>query len=248
MLSLFAALLLANEYDKLQDIEDNEPFPQVPPRPSCLGQNTFLDRSGNCRCKEGYDYGNASDINGCWRCQNKCDKNANCIFPGICECKKEYVGDGSTCKLVLPVMKGMEPETGPVGTTVNISFSYNISMEYDAAYCRFGTFPVTAFQKESKYILCHAPLLKSNSAKVSISFDAIHWSTEEYIFTYTEKNSNLKNVIKVIILISLLAFISILVYQRFAKKEKAEEDEPLLQGGPKGKQKVPDLSKKRNIL
>lgn len=222
----------------------HEPEPEFPPDQlieSCIGPNTIKLQTGKCVCKNGFPFGNPNNESGCWNCEEDCHDDAKCVFPGKCQCRNGYSGDGTeSCKPIIPKIVGLSPSYGLSGTKINISYIYEDKNTPKVAYCKFGSIPIDATVITPDYIQCESPKRKSEVVPISISFNADIWSTEEFFFKYTEKVDPIR--LFPFIFGSLL-IIGIIVYTLFklqgeSNKKKFDDDRVSFLG-PRKKNKGP---------
>lgn len=162
---------------------EQEIFPPDQIQGSCDGANTIRILSGECKCAQGFPFGDPSGIQGCWNCEDDCNDDAKCIYPGICQCIPGFKGNGvRECEPITPKLLSFYPKSGKAGTNINISYSMLNNSNPLNAYCKFGSIPIDAKFVTSNYIICEVPKMKSEDALLTISLDAMAWSTEEFYF------------------------------------------------------------------
>jgi hypothetical protein len=161
-------------------------------REPCPGPNTFRNAYGFCSCLNDFPYGEPDTEKGCWKCDPFCHAFAACLYPGLCQCEPRYHGNGvDRCDPILPQILSISPKEGysEEQTTVNVSYAFDVQgdTERKAAYCRFGLIYHTAEVVTASYIQCVAPPRPPQQVNLAISFDAVHWSTDHFLFLYKQK-------------------------------------------------------------
>jgi hypothetical protein len=156
------------------------------------GPNTVRNSHGFCSRLADFPYGEPDTKNGCWRCDPFCHGFAACLYPGVCQCEPRYRGNGADrCDPILPQVLAISPREGysEQPTAVNVSYAFDVrgDAEPKAAYCRFGLIYHTAEAVTPSHIQCVAPPQPPQQVNLAISFDAVHWSTEQLLFLYKKK-------------------------------------------------------------
>ena len=218
---------------------------------SCPGPNSIRLPIGICQCRNGFPFGDPNDSKGCWKCQDKCDSNAECVYPGKCVCKESYFGDGiKTCEMKIPKILSYTPSEGKNGTIVNISYSYPNSLVYKYAFCKFGSIPVNSIELTDNYMLCSSPQKNPSTVTLSISFDAIHWSSEDAYFTYLEERDSFRFVqfFLLSIAITLSSIFSIDKIHNYLHKKNDDESIPLINRNKKDTNNAPYKTMQRKKL
>ena len=209
---------------------------------SCPGPNTIRIPIGDCKCKEGFPFGDPYDPKGCWKCADRCNSNAECVYPGKCICKESYFGDGiNSCERKIPRIVDYAPSEGKNGTIVNITFSYPNASSSKSAFCKFGSIPVSATEITESYILCPAPHRKPSTVSLSISFDTLQWSNEDAVFIYLPEKDSFRFVQFFIlsIVITLTGIFSIDKLNKFLHKKNDDEGIPLISTSKQNKKNAP---------
>jgi len=143
----------------------------------CNKQNTLKTIDGDCVCQNGYQSTDPANL-GCWKCSVGCDFNSECVFPGKCQCKKGYEGNGVICRVPAPILESIEPteclsfERCQINATIKIPEDVIIT----TIYCRIEDVILDAQLIKPNYISCRSPHFPASVAQFKVSFDAKFWS------------------------------------------------------------------------
>ena len=213
---MFLFLISFSQQNQNFQNSQQKPFPP-PKRTSCPGPGTFVNGTGGCECSAETPFGDPESAVGCWSCNPQCDLNAQCVGPNKCICNEGYIGDGiDFCEKPVPILKRISPKEGPAdgGTPIELSISVNATnYTVTKAFCRFGPIIVNAVQMNSSLIKCITTKEKPGNVQVSVGFDAIRWSNQQFTYVFQQNSTPPNEVffycflaLTVILLISISAW------------------------------------------
>ena len=187
----------------------------------CNSLNTII-QDNKCICKLGYITDDI-EFKGCWKCEKKCHPKANCIYPGHCECKNGYYGDGiDICNNQRPIILNINPNFGSINgnTLINITVKYIIPNINHSIFCKFDENIVRGNCLNNLTIQCLSPPHNIGNINFFLSYDQIKWSNNNIIFFYKDLNQK-KNYQKFyLILIFLIIFSYYLIKFKLFKTKK----------------------------
>ncbi|OHT13220.1 hypothetical protein TRFO_16651 [Tritrichomonas foetus] len=152
---------------------------------SGCSSNKIRDSEGLCVCKSGY----IDDHRGCFKCAEICHKDAQCVYPGKCECKNHLIGDGiNSCQDSTPSILKINPKSGPTsgGSEVNVTLRDEIPSIATFGFCRFGSSIVKAKTMRGKIVVCVSPPHISEVVNFAFSYNQIQWSKESIPFKFDD--------------------------------------------------------------
>ena len=220
--------------------------------PNCSDKNTTRDSFGVCVCKEGY-LGDPMDENGCYKCDEKCDENAICVYPGVCQCAYGFSGNASVkCYPEIPKILSVSPNKIPLkgGVFINVSFSTNAKIKI-SGYCKIGKVlvPSKNVDLHNNLMFCLAPPQDSGKYPIFISFDSHFWSNETFTIEYSQENAFLSIAIIIFVYCLIVLFAGIGIYLLTRKKPpqpSKDELEPFsIQDGSKKVKRKPAIRIKK---
>lgn len=171
----------------------------------CTLENTIRDANTSmCVCLPGYMTDpDAFKLVGCWKCKTQCHPMAECIHPGECRCRPEYIGDGVTkCTIPLPSVNGITSRSVTQKGVSVVTFSFSKDEEYEPkqVFCQMGLTILEAVKVKRSdgkrgYATFHLPKTLHGRFSVPLSFDSFHWSTET-VEVVVESETNIDEVRK----------------------------------------------------
>lgn len=190
----------------------------------CKGLNTIRNAKGECDCLPGFPYGDPTNAYGCWKCNDECHTNAQCVSPGKCKCIKGYIGDGvHACDIPVPHVKALNPENVTrKSESVNVIFETETNFSAFSGFCRIGTTITLGEVISADTIQCQIPPAKQEVLSVAISFDNTTWSTEKHFLVFTDFDGR-KNIVMVwqVWLVIAVAVVAIAIYIATRKHKEA---------------------------
>lgn len=191
-----------SEYDpkKYHEVDENGNL--------ICGNNTFVDKYG-CHCNDSYIGDPYDKVEGCYKCNKECSSYASCVYPGNCECYRDYTGDGQKCIQNQPSLNFISRENK---THLMVRIIYASDDELTDAFCKFDETVVHAHSFDQNHISCVIPNTALPNTLVSVSKDGKGWSTETVLHGYTEDNTDKsKNKIYVMIFIVLMVVLTFIL-------------------------------------
>jgi hypothetical protein len=158
----------------------------------CPGTHSFRNMWGDCQCDPSHYYGDPMSERGCWGCNNSCHFEADCIFPGRCQCLQRFKGDGINCEKVVPQILGIAPVQAwsDRTTAINIAYLWDVGEtadQHSVAFCKLGTETVQSTLVTNDTIVCIARPRLPQVVDVAIMFEGGPWSTDDFQLLYTNR-------------------------------------------------------------
>lgn len=199
---------------------------------ACTGNNTELDEDFKiCVCKKGY-IGNAENGGHCYKCENKCHRDARCTGMNQCTCNEGLYGDGvQVCDFPRPILQSVHP-TKCDDLTSFITFSFIPSANFNTTkpYCRIGPSISVPSEYNGTHAVCSCPTLFKGKYKFEISYDKKYWSKQDFTINYPSDGSNSPFVffsIAIFIIISILIYFVIWCIKNIAWNNGDDADQIL---------------------
>ncbi|EAY03936.1 hypothetical protein TVAG_314660 [Trichomonas vaginalis G3] len=241
MLLLFLSSYDQSPYDEDRSGTIKNDLNLIPPNKDCKAKHTYRNNeTGLCACEQGYEFGDPSIMHGCWTCNNSCNENFQCVYPGYCECLPGFQEFGDKCLYISPELVSISPDTlvGKRKRFLNVTYVAGKDFRHKVGYCRFGSYTTNATISVQGNARCLIPYQKPGEINFSFSFDNETWSIDELPFNY--KKAPPKIYRKISFLISyLMFFFSLYLICSEARKEVLElyenkdDDEEIMKTIPK---------------
>ena len=191
----------------------------------CEGQNTIRDKDGNCHCLPDFPFGDPNSKDGCYKCLEQCHEKAICAPPGKCKCIQGLVGDGKTqCNFPTPQVIDVTPKQISKDSSELISVSFTTSSNYTAlsGFCKIGNQIQKAISvTENNVMKCNPPKSTISAQRVSISFDNVTFSEEQFFIELSDAHYKPSiQIVWQVWAVVLMAVIAIVIYTNFQKSSK----------------------------
>ncbi|EAY08702.1 hypothetical protein TVAG_079620 [Trichomonas vaginalis G3] len=194
----------------------------------CDGINTIIVNK-TCQCMPGFPFGDPNSTQGCYKCNDQCNKFAICAFPGRCVCKNGYIGDGVK-ECIVPVPRLDSSNTSYIFTrggqnTTILTIPYK-NFHPDKAYCKFDDQIVKAHTVTNTTIICSSPPIHEGIIKVFASYDNVTWTDENAFAECSYDGIKVSfSFISILIVIGII-IVLIYIYEKHIKPKKIKTPLP----------------------